>query len=62
MVTQKTKPLAFTFVFTVCVLQNIFPLFQEKKKKKRRGRWNPLHTDSKITDKLQPNVSLGSFA
>lgn len=34
MVTQKTKPLAFTFVSTVCVLQNIFPLFQEKKKKK----------------------------
>lgn len=59
MVTQKTKPLAFTFVFTVCVLQNIFPLFQEKK---RKGRWNPLHTDSKITDKFQPNVSLGSFA
>lgn len=37
MVTQKTKPLAFTFVFTVCVLQNIFPLFQEKKKKKGGG-------------------------
>lgn len=32
MVTQKPKTLTSTFVFIVCVLQNIFQLFQEKKK------------------------------
>lgn len=60
MVPKKTKHLPFTFVFVVYVLQDI-PLFLGKKKKKRVEK-NSLHTDRKIMDKLQPDISLGSFA
>lgn len=61
MVTKKTKPLAFIFVSIVSVLQNIFPIFGEKKKE-GEGEKHSSYTNGKITDKLPSNVLLGSFA